>query len=159
MNFHIKITSIRIRMQKLWLFYQTTRFLPFFSNPAGRSNLPHASHASSDPFSVLIRPISLISSCCDWVYVCHLTPMADIRPVWVIRHTTIVARTWNKDYYFIYAMHISICMHHEPITSSIGFGTTVGKRAPKNKIFYPYPGTTAVIDHVITTRRAGAELL
>jgi hypothetical protein len=46
-------------------------------------------------------------------------------------------------------MHISICMHHEPITSSIGSGTTVGKRAPKNKIFYPYPGTTAVIDNGI----------
>ena len=35
----------------------------------------------------------------------------------------------------------------------------VGKWAPKNKIFYPYSGTTAVIDHGITTRRAGAELL
>ena len=56
-------------------------------------------------------------------------------------------------------MHISICMYHEPITSSIGSGTTVGKRAPKNKIFYPYPGTTAVIDHGITTRRAVVEHL
>ena len=56
-------------------------------------------------------------------------------------------------------MHISICMHHEPITSSIGSETTVGKRAPKNKIFYPYPRTTAVTDHGITTRCAGAELL
>ena len=50
-------------------------------------------------------------------------------------------------------------MHHEPVTSSIGSGTTVGKQAPKNKIFYPYPGTTAVIDHGITIRHAGAELL
>ena len=50
-------------------------------------------------------------------------------------------------------------MLHEPITSSIGSDTTVGKRTLKNKIFYPYPRTTAVIVHGITTRRAGAELL
>ena len=56
-------------------------------------------------------------------------------------------------------MHISICMHHEPITSSIGSDTTVGNWALKNKNFYPYPGTTAVIDHRIIIRRAGAELL
>ena len=30
----------------------------------------------------------------------------------------------------------------------------LGKRAPKNKIFYPYSGTIAVIDHGITTRCA-----
>ena len=41
----------------------------------------------------------------------------------------------------------------------VGFDTNIGKRAPKNKIFYPYSGTTAVIDHEITTRRADAELL
>ena len=42
---------------------------------------------------------------------------------------------------------------------SLGVGVHVGKWAPKNKIFYPNPGTTVVIDHGITTRRAGAELL
>ena len=35
----------------------------------------------------------------------------------------------------------------------------VEKRAPKNKIFYQYLKTTAVIYHEITTRRADAELL
>ena len=39
------------------------------------------------------------------------------------------------------------------------FPRIVVKQAPKNKIFYPYPRTTAVIDHRITIRRAGTERL
>jgi hypothetical protein len=62
-----------------------------------RSNLQsHSSYASGDTSLISIRPIQLIPACFDWVYVYHLNPMADTRPVGVCRYTPIAARTRNS---------------------------------------------------------------
>ena len=43
----------------------------------------------------------------------------------------------KQDYGFIYNTHISICTHHELITSSNGSDTTVGIWGLKTKFFSP----------------------
>ena len=108
-GFHSEIISIRVKDQKLRLFYWTTLF-PVIWRPAvdliyyfrawyARDTWPRVQLDQSD--WSLSRP--------DWVYIHHLTWMVEFQLVQVDRYNTSIARRWTKIRVSSKTAHISIC--------------------------------------------------
>ena len=69
-----------------------------------------ASHAPGTWSSFHLDQSNWSRTRCGWVYVYHLTPMAENRPVGVDRYTTTTTRTWIRSEAST-KPHISICTH------------------------------------------------